>query len=199
MEIVVETLLILLIIVAFVLLSFILFAVWASRVIGPDSRYASIVCKLSYLLHLPVPRVEKAKFLLYPCLRTSHSRDSKDVKKLRAEQEQQKPLLFPELLDHSPSNDRGLVIALAGGAVRGIGALRAEFKRTLQTPESGTNDCDLLFVLDPSGMSFYSHKFAEVAGVVREVSNKYSKVLINGCFFSPLPWFLSLSQEYCIE
>jgi hypothetical protein len=69
---------------------------------------------------------------------------------------------------------------LFSGSVRGIGALRTEWRRTLQAQDSPTSGCDLLFVLDPTGMSFYSHNFNEVRRVLLTASQHYERILLLG-------------------
>eukprot|EP00947_MAST-08B_sp_MAST-8B-sp1_P000566 g566.t1 len=80
----------------------------------------------------------------------------------------------------APSRSRVLIVAFSGGAVRVGGLPRAEFRRTLERAGSSAAACDHLFVLDPTGMSFYTHDLPRFRSVLTRACSCYGHVVFVG-------------------
>lgn len=114
--------------------------------IGPVSKL-SLVTKLSCLFNIPMPQLENSRLMFYPCL-------ANDL-----ELKSQQSMAAGDMLEYLNRAIRAdtLIVAFSGGAVNKIGVPRIEFRRVLSRKGSMTASCDQLYVLDHTGMSFYSN------------------------------------------
>lgn len=145
----------------------------------------SILCKLAYLFNIKVNDVERNRFKFFV-----GGKEGKHFAHWSREQA-------------SRGGGRSiLVISFCGGAVNKIGIPRTEFRRTilaaaahkitnneptsnLQEEEEGTGSVpiDQLFVLDPSGMSFFNYRQRELFDVINATVAHYGGrvVMIGNC------------------
>lgn len=136
------------------------------QAIGPSDMFVGHICKLAYLVGCSVPLVEEAQFMFFQKGSTTAV-----------------PMYLPKIKEYFrelQTKKSSLIVLCTGGSVRGVGALRTEFRQTLQTAGTATNECDLLFLLDSSGMSFYSHRLEVLKRELPPILEHYDTVMIVG-------------------
>jgi hypothetical protein len=135
-----------------------------TRTICGISRLGT-VCKIAHVCGHPTPELEKTRFSFFPA---GHI----DVNDPRSGG-------ITELKDIIP-NSSTLVVAFSGGATNKIGLPRLEFRRMLANTTSPTTNVDQLYVLDPTGMSFYEHQIEKFSNQLRFFLLPYKKVVLLG-------------------
>jgi len=78
------------------------------------------------------------------------------------------------------AKSKTLIVAFSGGATNKIGITRLEFRRLLSEAGTPTMQCDQLYVLDPTGMSFYEHGIADFTKQLRRAILPYTRVVMIG-------------------
>eukprot|EP00729_Bicosta_minor_P023967 gene23967-25711_t len=73
-----------------------------------------------------------------------------------------------------------LVVVFSGGTLHQIGISRQEFKEILAVQDSPNALCDMLFVQDTSGMSFYAHGETDLFATLKEAFTGYGRVVMVG-------------------
>ena len=155
------------VILAIIFYSLVRFA--ASRAQPDDAKtwlfglHVGFLCKTAYMLGITVPNLEKQRFRSYP-----YGESEPTV----LNSENLKTAVVPK--------SKTIIVSFSGGAVRGIGIPRTEFRRTLQEKNSRTSKCDLLFVVDTTGMSFYHYHLDELKDLLQDVLKFYDKVVLMG-------------------
>jgi len=163
-----------------------------------------LLCKLSFLMKWPIPNLESARFAFLPaqkapaaddaasrtplgyeallahCTRGKAVRNSNGSASASDEPAATRAAATTttQACDTAPSST--LVVAFSGGAVNKIGLSRMEFRRMLSARGSATAHVDQLYVLDPTGMSFYSHDLAAFTARLRRVVEAYDRVVFIG-------------------
>jgi hypothetical protein len=143
------------------------FCWWAvrcqARFIRPDDTSTvcgisklGIVCKLSNICGHSVPLVEAARFSFFPAEDAEDGAAAPSLSAPPGTNASQDPraggITSLEHIRGNKSSD-ALIVAFSGGATNKIGLARLEFRRML----SQYKGLDQLYVLDPTGMSFYEH------------------------------------------
>eukprot|EP00939_MAST-03C_sp_MAST-3C-sp1_P005173 g5173.t1 len=73
-----------------------------------------------------------------------------------------------------------LVVAFSGGATNRIGLARLEFRKMLSKRGCVTRSADQLYVLDPTGMSFYEYKVDRFTNQLNSLLRPYKKICMLG-------------------
>jgi len=129
-----------------------------------------LVCKLSHVLGLRLPLVEAARFSFFPAGHSTMLNPRAAGLPLQA--------MLQKREGRRSERSGTLVVAFSGGATNKIGLARLEFRRMLS--EAGTSHVDQLYVLDPTGMSFYEHRLSTFQAQLRECLRPYSRVIFLG-------------------
>ena len=80
----------------------------------------------------------------------------------------------------SALSNKTLVVSFSGGATNKIGMPRTEFMRTINSAGPAAAACDKLFVLDPTGMSFYTKDLLPFCETLKAVAAPYARVVLLG-------------------
>ena len=80
----------------------------------------------------------------------------------------------------SALSNKTLVVSFSGGATNKIGMPRTEFMRTINSAGPAAAACDKLFVLDPTGMSFYTKDLLSFCETLKAVTSSYARVVLLG-------------------
>ena len=127
-----------------------------------------LICKLANVCGHPVPLVEAARFCFFPATGPTGvdgARDPRTVGGITS---------LKRIRDEKSSAT--LVVAFSGGATNKIGLARLEFRRML----SQYRGLDQLYVLDPTGMSFYEHNLRTFREQLASCLSPYAKVIFLG-------------------
>ena len=135
-----------------------------------------MICKLSNVCGHPVPRVEAARFSFFPAATTDFCDDHAAPRPEKHQRGARSGGISSLERIHASKSSDVLVVAFSGGATNKIGLARLEFRRMLSRYEG----VDQLYVLDPTGMSFYEHNIRQFQTQLARCLSPYSKVVLLG-------------------
>jgi hypothetical protein len=135
-----------------------------------------IICKLSNICGHPVPLIEAARFSFFPATSGKNDEEGDAASSLAALQDPRAGGItsLEQIIGANRSNR--VVVAFSGGATNTIGLARLEFRRML----SQYRELDQLYVLDPTGMSFYEHNIKTFQEQLAACLAPYQKVIFLG-------------------
>ena len=134
-----------------------------------------MICKLSNICGHPVPLIEAARFSFFPAV--AADADEADAASLLASMRDPRAGGITSLERiRGAKRSSALVVAFSGGATNKIGLARLEFRRML----SKYKDLDQLYVLDPTGMSFYEHNIRDFQEKLAACLAPYKKIIFLG-------------------
>lgn len=143
----------------------------------------SLVTKLAYLFGITMPQLDRGRFLLFTAtVDPAAAAQAPDDDVLSHGLSHDAMLAYVARGSRMQTLPATLIIAFSGGATNKIGVPRTEFLRTLNRAGSASAVCDKLFVLDPTGMSFYTENMASFCATLRTVAAPYQRcVLLGNC------------------
>ena len=133
-----------------------------------------LICKLANVCGHPVPLVEAARFCFFPATGPAGVDGVDGVDGARDPRTVGGITSLKRIRDEKSSAT--LVVAFSGGATNKIGLARLEFRRML----SQYRGLDQLYVLDPTGMSFYEHNLRTFREQLASCLYPYAKVIFVG-------------------
>ena len=157
----------------FLAFGYVALRVIASRITAEDNgsvcglQRLGLVAKFSFLCGFSMPRVERFAFFRAGFV----SLDPRDGG-LRLEE-------MTKIAERGECSD-ALIVAFSGGATNKIGLARLEFRKMLSMSNTPTAKLDQLYVLDPTGMSFYEHRIEQFTLCLRRAIKPYKRVIFLG-------------------
>lgn len=145
----------------------------ASRITAEDDgsvcgvQRLGLVAKLSFLCGFSMPRVDRFAFFRSGFVSLNPRDGGLGLEEMM------------KIAERGECSD-ALIVAFSGGATNKIGLARLEFRRMLSMNNTPTAQLDQLYVLDPTGMSFYEHHIEQFTSCLRRAIRPYKRVIFLG-------------------